>query len=238
VDHEPSNRDIVVIGGSAGAFEPLRGIFARLPADLPAAVFVALHVGERNTHLPGVLADGGPIPVQWAKDKVKFKHGCAYVAAPDHHLLLVRDHMRLTRGPRENRSRPAIDVLFRSAAVNNGPRVIGVLLSGYQNDGSAGLVAIKERGGTAIVQDPHLADAPDIPSYALQATAVDHVASPSEIALLISDLVRRPAGPIVSAAKKNDLELQIAEGEALDDRPQTAGGTDTGLEAKLRATQR
>jgi len=189
-----------VIGGSAGAFDPLRAIFARLPADLPAAIFVVLHIGESNKHLPGVLADG-PIPVQWAKDKARFKRGCAYVAAPDHHLLLVRDHMRLTRSPRENRSRPAIDVLLRSAAVNNGTRVIGVLLSGYQNDGSADLIAIKERGGTAIVQDPSSAAVPDIPSCALQATTVDHVASPAEIALLITDLAHRPAAPIESPAK-------------------------------------
>src|SRR5262249_53549146 len=123
---------------------------------------------------------------------------------------LVRDHMRLTRGPRENRSRPAIDVLFRSAAVNNGTRVIGVLLSGYQNDGSADLIAIKERGGTAIVQDPSSAAAPDIPSSRLQATTVDHVASPAEIALLITDLAHRPAAPIESPAKTYDLELQVA----------------------------
>ena len=215
----------MVIGGSAGAFEPLRCIFARLPADLPAAIFIVLHLGEGSKYLPGIIADDGPIAVQWAKDKAQFKRGCGYVAAPDHHLLLIRDHMRLTRGPRENHSRPAIDVLFRSAAVNNGPRVIGVLLSGYQNDGAAGLVAIKERGGIAIVQDPLSADTPDMPSHALAATSVDHVANPAEIALLITDLVNRPAVMAMSSSNmsssnmsppnKYDLEVRIAEGEIL-----------------------
>jgi two-component system, chemotaxis family, protein-glutamate methylesterase/glutaminase len=213
VDQKISNRGIVVIGGSAGAFDPLREILAHLPRDLPASVFVVLHLGDRSKYLPGVLTSKGRIPSEWARDRHMFERGCAYIAVPDHHLLLVRNEMRLTRGPRENRSRPSIDVLFRSAAVNYGSRVIGVLLSGYQRDGAAGLVAIQERGGTVLVQDPVSASASDMPRYALQAIKADHVGTPSELALLITDLVHRQAGPVMTASKKYDLELKIAQGE-------------------------
>jgi two-component system chemotaxis response regulator CheB len=127
--------------------------------------------------------------------------------------LLLQNEARLSKGPRENRARPSIDVLFRSAAVNHGRRVIGILLSGYQQDGVAGLVTIKEYGGTAIVQDPADALVADIPHHAMQAVAVDHVGIPSEIAMLITHLVHEEAEPTMVDPQKYDLELRIAQGE-------------------------
>jgi two-component system chemotaxis response regulator CheB len=208
-----ANRDIVVIGGSAGALEPLREIFSRLPADLPASIYIVLHVSEQSTFLPSLIGKAGRLPVEWAKDKTPIELSRAYVAVPGSHLLLLEKEARLTKGPRENRVRPSIDVLFRSAAVNHGSRAIGVLLSGYQNDGVAGLVTIKEYRGIAIVQDPADALVPEMPHYAMQAAAIDHVGIPSEIAMLITHLVHEEAEPAMADPQKYDLELRIAQGE-------------------------
>jgi two-component system chemotaxis response regulator CheB len=208
-----ANRNIVVIGGSAGALEPLREIFSRLPVDLRASIYIVLHVSEQSKFLPSLIGKAGHLQVEWAKDKTPIEPGRAYVAVPDSHLLLTADEARLTKGPRENRSRPSIDVLFRSAAVNHGPRVIGILLSGYQSDGVAGLVTIKEYRGIAIVQDPSDALVPDIPHHAMQAAAVDHVSIPSEIAMLITHLVHEEAEPAMVDPQKYDLELRIAQGQ-------------------------
>ncbi|HYZ61957.1 MAG TPA: chemotaxis protein CheB, partial [Acetobacteraceae bacterium] len=131
------NRDIVVIGGSSGATGPLKTILGALPPDLPAAVFVVLHVPARSVGiLVTVASAAGRLPVHHAVDGMRIEPGNIYVAVPDHHLILVDGHMKLGRGPRENMARPAIDPLFRSAAVSYGPRAIGVILSGLLSDGA------------------------------------------------------------------------------------------------------
>ena len=131
-----SNRDVLVIGGSAGATQPLKQILGRLPADLPAAVLVVLHIPAQGIGiLSTVVSSAGALPVRQAENGMKIEPGRIYLAAPDHHLLLSGDHIFLGRGPRENMVRPAIDALFRSAALYHGPRVIGVLLSGLLSDG-------------------------------------------------------------------------------------------------------
>ena len=147
-------RDIVVIGGSAGAIEPLRTILGKLPANFGAAIFVTIHIpSDFPSFLPSVLSSG-PLAVLHPTDRAPFQRGAAYVAPADYHLLLEKGSLRLSRGARENRHRPAIDPLFRSAARAYGPRVIGIILSGQLDDGSAGLMAVKMRGGTTIVQSP------------------------------------------------------------------------------------
>ncbi|PBB39871.1 protein-glutamate methylesterase, partial [Mesorhizobium sp. WSM3866] len=123
------NRFIIVIGASAGAVEPLKKIVSDLPADLPAAVFIVLHVGQVS-YLPEILDRAGALKVSGAKNGESFKMGNIYVAPPGFHLLLHDDHMMLRRGPRENLARPAVDPLFRSAALSFGASVVGVLLSG------------------------------------------------------------------------------------------------------------
>lgn len=214
MDQSLPTRDIVVIGGSAGALEPLRTILSRLPGDLPAAVFVTLHITENST-LTSLLGRAANMPVHWASDKASFARGHIYVAPADHHLLLLSFGMRLSRGPRENRCRPAIDVLFRSAAASYGPRVIGVLLSGYQADGVAGLVAIKELGGKVIVQDPSEAEVPDMPQQASQAVSIDQSGTAAEIAMLLSHYVAQPAEAMVGDRSKYEIELAVAQGERL-----------------------
>src|SRR3712207_5039381 len=144
------NRDMIVIGGSSGATAPLKSILQRLPADLPAAVFVVLHIPARSIGLLSTVASAaGPLPAGQAEDGMPTEHGRVDIAAPDHHLIVTEGRIRLGRGPRENMVRPAIDPLFNSAALAYGPRVVGVVLSGLLNDGAAGLNAIKRCGGTA-----------------------------------------------------------------------------------------
>ncbi len=207
-----TNRDIVVVGGSAGAIEALKALLPALPGDLPAAVFVVVHIGS-TTHslLPEILGRAGPLPAQAAKDGARFERGCVYVAPPDRHLLLDRGRIALRRGPRENLARPAIDPLFRSAAAGFGSRVIGVLLSGMLYDGASGLRAIKRCGGIAVVQaDPSY---PEMPRHALQATEVDHRIPAADLGALLARLVGEPAGPSPEVPEDLRFEVRVAAGE-------------------------
>src|SRR5262245_53083977 len=164
-------RGIVVIGGSAGALDPLKTILGRLPADFGAAVFCVLHLqSHRDSLLAEVLNGKGRLPVTWAEDGETIEPHRVYLAPPDSHLALTKKGVRLTGGPRENRARPSIDVLFRSAAVAFAADVTGIVLSGYLSDGAAGLAAIKQRGGVTIVQDADEAVADAMPRAALEAT--------------------------------------------------------------------
>lgn len=185
--------DIVVMGASAGGIDALTRIVRRLPADLPAAVFVVLHVSAGSTSaLPAILTRAGPLPAQHPRNGDLIEPGRIYVAPPDHHLVIEPDKVLLGRGPRENRVRPAVDVLFRSAAVAYGSRVIGVILTGYLDDGAAGLLAVKRNGGLAVVQDPADAQCPGMPTAALSAVQADHVTRLDDAASLIARLVRSP----------------------------------------------
>jgi two-component system chemotaxis response regulator CheB len=189
-----SKRDIIVIGASSGGIEALTEVVSRLPEDLPAAVFIVVHVLPRSVSmLPDILNRAGPLAAAHAKDNEKIKAGRIYVACPDFHMLIADGSVRLVRGPRENNTRPAIDPTFRTAARAYGPRVIGVVLSGALDDGTAGLQTIKEQGGIAVVQDPKEALFPDMPQNALAEVAVDHVVPKAEIAPLLARLAAEPA---------------------------------------------
>jgi two-component system, chemotaxis family, protein-glutamate methylesterase/glutaminase len=186
--HEPG-RDIVVVGASAGGVEALRTLVAGLPADLEASLFVVLHVPPTTSVLPAILRRAGKLPVDHALDGESVEHGRVYVAPPDFHLLLEGEVVRLARGPRENGHRPAIDPLFRTAALRYGHRVTGVILSGSLDDGIAGLGTIRRLGGAGVVQDPGDALYPTMPRSAVEAGLADHVAPVVEIASLLVDLV-------------------------------------------------
>jgi two-component system, chemotaxis family, protein-glutamate methylesterase/glutaminase len=209
--------DIVVVGASAGGVEALVSLTASLPADLPAAVFVVLHVPSTGSSaLPGILSRSGPLRAGHVKDGEPIEHGRIYVAPPDHHLLIRTGHLHLARGPRENGHRPAVDPLFRSAAREYAPRVVGVVLSGALDDGTAGLVAIKSRGGVAVVQDPADALYPGMPGSAIQHVGVDHVVPVADMGALLARLGREPAGePSGPAPVEMKVEVDV-EGFSLE----------------------
>lgn len=211
-----ANRDIVVIGGSAGSGAVLKRIMADLPADLPASLFVATHVPSRSTGYIAEMLDGvGPLPVGMAVDGQPIERGRVYVAVPDRHLLLVNGTVALGEGPRENMARPAVDPLFRSAALAYGGRAVGVVLSGMLNDGASGLGAIKACGGSALVQHPVDAVADQMPLAALEAVDADGVAPAAEMGALIAETVAREAGTDVAPPDSLLLEVQIAAGTRL-----------------------
>ncbi|WP_407158651.1 chemotaxis protein CheB [Bradyrhizobium sp. STM 3557] len=211
------NRDIIVIGGSSGATAPLKDILGSLPADIPAAVFIVLHIPARGIGiLSTVAAAAGRLPVKQAVHGLAIEHGTIYLAAPDHHLLIVEGHLVLGRGPRENMVRPAIDALFRSAALAYGPRVIGVVLSGFLSDGAAGLEAIKRCGGLAVVQEPSDALADEMPRRALEASSVDFCVAGAKIGDVLAELASGQAGEAGPVPPDIQLEVQIAAGERID----------------------
>jgi two-component system chemotaxis response regulator CheB len=196
--------DIIVIGASAGGLEALSEISRDLPRDLPAAIFVVWHISpESRGLLPTILQRVTRLPVAIALDQEPIKPGHIYVAPPDYHLLLDDSQIRLSRGPKENRFRPAVDPLFRSAALTYGPRVIGVILSGGLDDGTAGLWAIKTRGGITVVQDPQDAIVTSMPESALANVKVDHCLPVNEIAPLLVELAQ------VKAANAEDFPTPI-----------------------------
>lgn len=209
-------KDIVVIGGSAGSHAVLRQIIADLPADIPASIFIATHMPTHSSgYLADALAEAGPVPVVQAADGQPIERGKVYVAAPDHHLLVIDGTVRLGNGPRENMTRPAIDPLFRSAALSYGPRTVGVVLSGMLNDGASGLTAIKACGGTAVVQHPLDAQADQMPLAALEVVEADQVAPASQLGRVIAQIVGEQAGAAHDPPGGLPLEVEIAGGSRL-----------------------
>lgn len=184
----------IVIGASLNGIAALRELVKRLPADLPAPVLVVQHVAPHSPGiLPELLASAGPLPALHPKDHDRILPGHIYVAPPDRHMLVRDGTIRLSHGPKENLVRPAIDALFRSAAVTHGSSVIGVVLTGQLDDGTAGLLNIKDRGGVAIVQDPFEASAPSMPRSAMRHVKVDYCLKVADIADLLGRLCREPA---------------------------------------------
>lgn len=191
-----TKRDIIVIGGSAGSIEALRALVARLPSDLRATVFVVVHIPhEFPSYLTDILSSAGRLPATSPVARQKVKQGVIYVAPPDRHLLIEDGHVEASRGPRENRHRPAIDPLFRTAARTFGSRVIGVILSGHLDDGSSGLMAVKMRGGLAVVQAASEALYPEMPTRAKEYAGADYELPVAQIAdLLVQASTHRTPG--------------------------------------------
>lgn len=200
--------DTIVIGASAGGFEALVEVAARLPSYVPASLLVVLHVGAHRSSLPERLAAVGPLPAHHAEHGEPLLPGRFYIAPPDRHLLIGEDSKALVvKGPKENFARPAIDPLFRSAALTRGSRVIGTILTGMLDDGTAGLRAVQDCGGVTMVQDPATARAPDMPANAMQRVQPDYVLPLAEIAPKLALLAGSPAGPERSAARA-ELEVE------------------------------
>jgi two-component system chemotaxis response regulator CheB len=174
--------DILVIGASAGGVEALQQLVSRIPANYPGTIFITLHMAREGRSVLGTILDrSGPLAATTAEDGAPIKAGRIYVAPPDYHLVIRPNRVNVIRGPKENSHRPSIDVMFRSAAQTYGPRVIGIVLSGFRDDGTAGLVEIKKAGGIAIVQDPAEAAVPHMPQNAAEKVKPDYVLSIGEI---------------------------------------------------------
>jgi two-component system chemotaxis response regulator CheB len=179
-------QDIIVIGGSAGALEALTTVLTDLPRDFGGTILTVLHTSPQSGGaLPQILERDVSLPVRFPEDGEAFQRGRIYVAPPDHHLTIARGVLHVDRGPRENGFRPAVDPLFRSAAKEFAGRVVGVVFSGAMDDGTFGLIAVKEAGGTAIVQHPYEALVPGMPLSAIQNVEVDHIIPAREIASLL-----------------------------------------------------
>lgn len=209
------DHDIIVIGASAGGVAALRSLVSRLPADLNAAIFIVIHLSpNRPSYLADILARCGPLPAHSPVDGEEIRPGHIYVATPDRHLLLENGRVRVSCGAKVNRMRPAVDPLFQTAALAYRDRVVGVVLTGVLDDGTAGLAAIKAMGGVAVVQDPEEAQFPDMPQSALQAVEIDYCLPIAEIAHLLGNreerVVKTPAPgqmlDAISAEAQFDLQ--------------------------------
>jgi len=204
---------IIVIGASAGGVASLRALIAKLPKDIDAAIFVVLHIPPDGISvLPDILSRAGRLTASHPTDGEKIERGRIYVARPDHHLLIEEGHIGVKRGPKENRFRPSIDALFRSAAYNCGSRVIGVVLSGALDDGTSGLWTIKELGGVTVVQQPGEAEFDSMPMSALDQVQIDYSLPAVEIGSLVTRLCERPLSieTVQVGVRGKQLEVEVA----------------------------
>lgn len=209
---------LIVIGASMGGMNAIQAITSMLPGNLEAAVLIVWHMpAETLGILPQVLNRQRGLIASNAKDGEEIQKGHIYVAPPDHHLLVEGNKLRTTKGPKENRFRPAVDPLFRSAAYEYGTGVIGIILSGALDDGKSGLWTIKNRGGIAIVQDPNDAEVSSMPQNAIRYVAVDYVVPVAEIPHLLMSLVKEqiliPKHTVMKKDERLDIELTIAADE-------------------------
>lgn len=207
---------IVVIGASAGGIPALLALAAMLPPDFPAPIVVVQHIGAYPSRLAELLAGRGPNPAVTARDAAVIRAGTIYVAPPDHHVLVGAGTLQLTRGAKENHSRPAIDPLFRTAALAYGRNAIGVILTGMLDDGAAGLRAIKDCGGITVVQDPEEALEPAMPLSAMARTQVDHVSRINRMAGLLSALASQPVETDMAG---RPWKLQREQAASMGDNP-------------------
>ena len=225
-------RNLVVVGASAGGVEALTKLVASLPPDFAAALFVAMHI---PAHVPSrlheILAKAGNLPASQATDGEAIYTGRIYVAPTDRHLMIDGDRIRVTRSPKENRSRPSINVLFRSAAYSFGPRVIGMVLTGMLDDGVAGLWTIKDRGGMGMVQSPEEAAYPSMPQNAIDNVVIDAVLPIAEMAAKLSEWVKEAIDETDAPPISEHLETE--QKIALGDNAMQAGSVELGKPSSL-----
>jgi len=205
-------RNVIVIGASAGGLEAARAVIGGLPADLSAAVFVVIHIPPyHESALPEILSGSGPLKASHPEDGERIQSGRIYVAPPDKHLLLEAGRIMVKRGPKENRFRPSIDALFRSAAYVYGPSAVGVVLSGVLDDGTSGLWSIKRLGGIVVIQEPNDARHPEMPRSVLEYVDCDHVCAAKDIGPLLGRLAGQiiPEGQDLSKPELRRLGLEV-----------------------------
>ncbi|WP_080057235.1 chemotaxis protein CheB [Spirosoma aerolatum] len=207
-----TKRDIIVIGASAGGVYALKELVAALPSDFQPALFVVQHVSPHApSYLPDILTTAGHLIATHPLDGELIQPGHIYIAPPDHHLLVEYDQVIVKKGPKENRFRPSIDALFRSAAYTYGPRVIGIVLTGMLDDGTSGMWSIKRLGGTCIIQEPEEAMYASMPSSVLNYVDVDYSLPVADMALLLIRLTKETVmeKPALSKEEEKRLETEV-----------------------------
>jgi len=211
-ERRQARRDVIAIGGSAGALDAMFAAVAGLPRDFGGSVFVVSHIGAHRSHLPELLSQVGPLPARHPEDGETIRPGVVYVAPPDRHMLVSATAIRLSRGPRQHFTRPAINPLFRSVAQAFGPRVIGVVLSGTGSDGAGGLREIGEAGGITVIQ--RLAETlyPDMPRNAAKAVRPDYLVGIDELPRLLVRLSAETVDlPAVRAVEETGTMMEKME---------------------------
>jgi two-component system, chemotaxis family, protein-glutamate methylesterase/glutaminase len=199
--------DVIVIGASAGGVESLMRLAAMLPENMPAAIFIVVHIPTLSiSNLPAILSRSGPLEALHPTNGENIQPGRIYIAPPNHHMLLSNNKIRLSTGPKEHGHRPAVDPLFHSAARHFGPKVVGIILSGTLGDGAEGLLSIKNMGGMTIVQDPEEAIFRGMPLNAIDKVQVDDVLGIADIAEKITQLAGMSFEPVGVSNMKNDPE--------------------------------
>ncbi|MGM0952579.1 MAG: chemotaxis protein CheB [Pseudomonadota bacterium] len=214
------NSRLIVIGASAGGMTALKKLVAQFPKDFPAPVFIVNHMGADTTGeaLVKALDENSSLTCVHARDKQAFESGTIYLAPSDQHMLIGNGEILITKGARENRSRPAIDPLFRSAAVAYGNRVIGIILTGYLDDGTSGMMAIKRCGGVCIAQDPEDASYPDMPQSVITNVGADYCVPIARMGALLTELINRELPESKPVPKDIAIEAKIAQ-RVLSDLP-------------------
>lgn len=207
---------IIVVGASAGGMDAFTRLAAHLDPELPAAICFVIHTsGEPPTSFAATLTRNGPFTAVFPGDGESLQKGCIYLAQPDRHLVVSNGQVRLLHGPRENWNRPAIDPLFRSAAVHYRTRAVGLLLTGLLDDGTDGLQAIRRCGGRTVVQDPADAQFGDMPRHAVQKGYVDHIVPLAAMPELLMRLAQTPSSPDPPVPEELVREVSFTERGAL-----------------------
>ncbi|MFW3170943.1 chemotaxis protein CheB [Geodermatophilus sp. CPCC 206100] len=226
-----TRRDLVVVGASAGGVEALRQMLRGIPLDFPAAVLVVLHMpSSARSALPAILDRVCDLPVRPAVDGERLEPGTVLVAVPDRHLIVSDGHVLLSRGPRENGHRPAVDVLFRSAARAAGRRVIAVVLSGALDDGTAGMIAVRARGGVGMAQETDDALYDSMPRHAVELGGAEHVVPAEKLGAALAELLAEDIEDVAEPAPSDLMDTETAmanlDRDAMDadDRPGMPSG--------------
>ncbi len=230
--------DIIVIGTSAGGVEALINLVKKLPPDLNATIFIVLHVPSHGTSvLPRILNKVSGLPVSHAQNGEAIVKGRIYVAPPDYHLLVKPGYISLVKGPRENTHRPAVDPLFRSAAQSYGRRVVGVVLTGVLDDGTAGLKAVKMRNGVAVVQSPDDAMYTGMPRSAIENVyGIDYILPLADIPSVLVNLANKPievkensvSREMEIESKLTEANMSVLNSDERAGKPSTFGCPDCG----------
>ena len=209
---------IVVIGASAGGVDALKSLASQLPADFPSPILVVVHVGKRPSILPSIIEKAGPLGASHAVHGETLRPAHFYLAPPDHHMIVGDGRIWLSHGPKEHHARPAIDPLFRSTALVYGSRAIGMVLTGWGQDGTTGLQAIKACGGTTLVQDPHEAKCPSMPASALRYGGSERSVRLDEISGVLRGLLAAETPPQreCPANLRHEQDLFIARGDPME----------------------